>query len=87
MAGYTGAVIRVLITVYVKEIKIGISTARYFEHSREAKNILTWRCKDSIDKQCQIFRNAAGIICRNTEQCTPQMMRTTQYDALLTLEI
>jgi len=83
MAGY----IRVLIPVYVKQIKTGMSTAWYSEHSREAKNIFKWQCKDSIDKQCQIFRNAAGIICRNTEQCIPQMVRTMQYDVLLTLEI
>ena len=84
MAGYTGAVIRVLMPVHVKQIKKGISTARYFEHSREAKNIFKRRCKDSIDNQCQIFRNVAGVICRNTEQCTPQ---TVQQDALLMLEI
>ena len=87
MAGYTGAVIRVLIPVYVKQIKIGISTASYFEHSDEAKNIFKWRCKDSIDNQCQIFRNVAGIICWNTAQCTPQRVRTMQQDAVLTLEI
>jgi hypothetical protein len=67
MAGYTGAVIRVLIPVYAKQIKIVISRAGYFEHSHEAKNIFKWRCKDSIDNRVKYFEmfpgSSAGIPC------------------------